>query len=161
MIGTRELVAIPQRKIHASIAARREIISVMTCARARVSLLRSPHDPGIASSALQSAFGKLRRFLHVSGIEASTPMFYQADGGAEGYLGEFIIPLAQAIRPPVARIVTAWLDGRPGRAVRLSVSESESVALSTEEAERFLRRAQRLRERAVAYAQPEDDEFAA
>ena len=41
-------------------------------------------------------------------------------------------------------------DGRPGRAVRLSVSESESVALSMEEAERFLRRAQRFRERAVA-----------
>jgi hypothetical protein len=51
--------------------------------------------------------------------------------------------------------------GSPGDPGGLSVSESESVALSTEEAERFLRRAQSLRERAVAYAQPEDDEFAA
>jgi hypothetical protein len=71
-----------------------------------------------------------------------------ADGNTEagGFLGDYIIPLVQASRPSVAMIVSAWLDGQPERAVQLRVGESEAVALSTEEAERFLRRAQRFRE---------------
>ena len=132
----------------------------MPFARARVSLLPSPDDPRIASGVLQSAFGKFRRFLRISGIETATPMFYEAvDGEAEGYLGEFIVPLGQASRPPVAMIVSAWLDGRLGRTVRLTVGESEAVAGSTEEAERFLRHAQRLREKPVPHPDPLDSRF--
>jgi hypothetical protein len=42
-------------------------------------------------------------------------MFYQED---EGYVGEFIVPLAQALRPPLRLIVSAWLQRRPGRTVQ-------------------------------------------
>jgi hypothetical protein len=124
----------------------------MPFARARVSLLLAPDDPQIESGELQSAFDKFRRFLQVSGVNFTTPMFYHAaaDADVEGCLGEFIIPLAQAIRPPVALIISAWLDGRPGRAVRLSVGESEMLAHSASEAERFLRRAQVLRGKPMA-----------
>ena len=120
----------------------------MQFARAHVSLLSAPDDPWIASGTLQLAFGKFRRFLFISGIENATPMFYQdSDPAAEGYSGEFIIPLTQASRPPVATIVSAWLEERPGRAVRLSVGESVAVTRSTGEAQLFLRHAQKLREK--------------
>jgi len=119
----------------------------MSFARARVSLLRAPDDLRTGSGALQSAYDKFRRFLRISGVEVSTPMFYQAtDAAAGGYVGEFIIPLAHAIRPPLAMIVSAWLQERPGRSVRLSVGEGEVVTRSMEEVESFLRRAQQLRE---------------
>lgn len=130
------------------------IISVMPFARARVSLLPAPDDSPIISGGYQSMFGKFRRFLHTRGVEASTPMFYHdADAAAEGYVGEFIVPLGQAIRPPLATVLSAWFEGRPGRAVRLNVGERQAEARSTEEAESFLRRAQRLREKPLEYGE--------
>ena len=119
----------------------------MPIARARVSLIPAPDDPRITSGALQSTFGKFRQFLCVSGLNVSTPMFYdEADPAGGGYIGEFIVPLPHAIRPPLALVVSAWLQERPRRAVRLSVGESEAVAHSTPEAENFLKREQQLRE---------------
>src|SRR5277367_2805777 len=136
------------------------IISVMPFARAHVSLLSAPDDPWIASGTLQSAFDKFRRFLSISAIENVTPMFYQdSDSAAEGYSGEFIIPLTQAGRPPVATILSAWLEGRPGRAVRLSVGESVAVARSTGEAQFFLRHAQKLRGRPLPGPEAPPGEF--
>src|SRR5271169_4422826 len=124
------------------------IISVMPFGRAHVSLLSAPDDPWIASGTLQSVLDKFRRFLSISGIENTTPMLYQDSGSAaEGYSGEFIIPLTRAGRPPVATIVSAWLEERPGRAVRLSVGESVAVTRSTREAQLFLRHAQKLWEK--------------
>ena len=117
----------------------------MPFARARVVLLPAHDDSRIASDALQSAIGKFRQYLRICGVEVSTPMFYQAtDAAAGGYVGEFIVPLGQAIRPPLATVLSAWFDGRPGRAVRLNVGERQGEVRSTEEAESFLRRAQRL-----------------
>jgi hypothetical protein len=130
--------------------------AVMPFARARVVLLPAQDDFRIASDALQSAIGKFRRYLRVCGVEVSTPMFYQAtDAAAGGYIGEFIVPLPHAIRPPLATIVSAWLQERAGRTVRLSVGEGEAVARSTEQAAIFLWRAHRLRE---APASDEDDQ---
>lgn len=119
---------------------------VMPFALARVSLLPGPDDPAIVGGAYQSTFGKFRRFLRIRGVEASTPMFYHDDDTESGgYAGEFILPLGQAIRAPLATVLSAWLEARPERAVRLSVGEEEAEARSTEEAERFLWRAQHVR----------------
>ena len=120
----------------------------MTFAQAHVSLLLAADDPSIASGTLHAAFSNFRRFLRISGITTTTPMFYH-DGipDAGGFLGDYIIPLTQASQPPVGIIVSAWLDGQPERAVQLSVGESEAVVRSPAEAERFLRHAQRLREK--------------
>lgn len=119
----------------------------MPFARARVSLSPAADDPRIGSGALQLTFGKFRHFLHVSGLNVSTPMFYdEADATGGGYLGEFIVPLPHATWPPLTLVVSTWLRERPGRAVRLSVGESGVVAHSPQEAETFLKREQQLRE---------------
>jgi hypothetical protein len=132
----------------------KEDLSVMPFARARIALLPSPDDPPIVSNGYQAVFGKFRRFLHIRGVEASTPMFYHdAETAAEGYVGEFVVPLGQAVRPPLATVLSAWFDGRPGRVVRLNVGERHAEARSTEEAESFLRRAQRLREKPLEYGE--------
>ncbi len=118
----------------------------MPFARVRVSLLPARNDPRIDSGSLQSAFAEFREFLRISDIPASTPMFYEeTDVTAEGYVGEFILPLAQALRPPLRLIVSAWLQQRPGRAVWLRIGERHAVARTTEQAERFLQRARQLR----------------
>jgi hypothetical protein len=133
----------------------KEDLSVMPFARARVALLPAPDDPPIVSGWYQAVFGKFRRFLLIRGVEASTPMFYNdVEAAAEGYVGEFIVPLSQAIRPPLATVLSAWLEGRPGRAVRLNVGERQVEARSTEEAESFLRRAQRLLAKPLEYGEP-------
>ena len=109
-------------------------------------MLPAPDDPRIDSGAPQSAFGKFRQFLRISGVPVSTPMFYQDDDPvAEGYIGEFIVPLAQALRPPLRLIISAWLEQRPGRIVQLRIGESYAVARSPDQAESFLRRARQLR----------------
>jgi hypothetical protein len=96
---------------------------------------------------LQSTFVKFRQYLSVSGVNVSTPMFYnEADPAEGGYIGEFIVPLPHAIRPPLSLVISAWLQERSRRAVRLRIGESEIAAHSTEEAERFLRCALQLRE---------------
>ena len=126
----------------------------MPFARVRIALLPSPDDPPIVSNGYQAVFGKFRRFLHIRGVEASTPMFYHdAETVGEGYVGEFIVPLGQTIRPALATVLSAWFDGRPGRAVWLNVGERHAETRSTEEAERFLRRAQRLREKPLEYGE--------
>jgi hypothetical protein len=120
---------------------------VMPFALARVVLLPAQDDSRIASDALQSAIAKFRQYLRICGVEVSTPMFYQAtDAATEGYVGEFIVPLPHAIRPPLAIIVSEWLQERAGRTVRLRVGEGEAVARSTEQAQMFLWRAHQLRE---------------
>jgi hypothetical protein len=78
----------------------------------RISLLSAPDDPPVDNGALQSTFGKFRHFLRICDIPVSTPMFYQdieTEGAAEGYAGEFIVPLLQTLQPPLSTIVSAWL----------------------------------------------------
>jgi hypothetical protein len=116
----------------------------MSFARVRVSLLPSLDDPPIDSGELQSAFGKFRQFLSISTVPVSTPMFYAAETDAEGYVGEFIVSLAQALQPPVRMVVSAWVQLRLGRTVQVRIGESYIVAGSIEQAESFLRNAQQL-----------------
>jgi hypothetical protein len=126
----------------------------MSFAGVRISLLSAPDDSP-DEGALQSTFGKFRQFLRISDIPVSTPMFYQdmeAEGAAEGYAGEFIVPLPQTLRPPLSTIVSAWLEQRPGRTVQLRIGESCAVAESAEQAESFLRQARQLR--STPWAQP-------
>src|SRR5271168_227932 len=114
----------------------------------RISLLSAPDDPPVDNDALQSTFGEFRLFLRICDIPVSTPMFYQdveTEGAAEGYAGEFVVPLPQTLNPPLSTIVSAWLEQRPGRTVQLRIGESCAVAQSTDEAESFLRHARQLR----------------
>ena len=117
----------------------------MSFAGVRISLLSAPDDPPVDNGALQATFGRFRQFLRNCDIPVSTPMFYQDIGAAEGYAGEFVVPLPQTLLPPLSTIVSAWLEQRPGRTVQLRIGESCAVAQSTDEAESFLRQARQLR----------------
>jgi hypothetical protein len=78
----------------------------------RISLLSAPDDPPVDNGALQATFGRFRQFLRICDIPVSTPMFYQdveTEGAAEGYAGEFVVPLPQTLLPPLSTIVSAWL----------------------------------------------------
>ena len=116
----------------------------------RISLLPAPDDPPVDNGALQSTFGKFRQFLRICDIPVSTPMFYQdveTEGAAEGYAGEFVVPLAHSLRPPLILVISAWFLLRPGRTVQLRIGESLAEAPSTQQAESFLRRAECLTSR--------------
>jgi len=120
----------------------------MSFAGVRISLLSAPDDPPVGNGALQSAFGKFRQFLRISAIPVSTPMFYrdvETEGAAEGFAGEFIVPLPQTLRPSLSTIVSAWLEQRTGRTVQLRIGETCAVVRSSDEAESFLQRARQLR----------------
>ena len=120
----------------------------MSCAGVRISLLSAPDDPPVDNGALQSTFDKFRQFLRMCAIPVSTPMFYrdvETEGAAEGFAGEFIVPLPQTLHPPLSTVVSAWLQQRPGRTVRLRIGESFAEAQSTEQAERFLWQARQFR----------------
>src|ERR1700689_5469873 len=93
----------------------------------RISLLSAPDDPPVDNGALQATFGRFRQFLRVCDIPVSTPMFYQDvenEGAAEGYAGEFVVPLAHSLRPPLRLVISAWFLLRPGRTVQLRIGES-------------------------------------
>jgi hypothetical protein len=120
----------------------------MPSAGVRISLLSAPDDPPVDTDALQSTFDKFRQFLRICAIPVATPMFYQdveTEGAAEGYAGEFIVPLADSLRPPLRLVVSAWLQLRRGRTVLLRIGESFAEAQSTEQAESFLWQARQLR----------------
>jgi hypothetical protein len=111
-------------------------------------LIPAASDPAIGSATLQATFGRFRAYLRVSSVEVSTPTFYDdADVAAGGYIGEFIIPLADAIKPPLAMVVLAWLGERQGRSVRLRIADMVAEAQSVEEVETLLLHAQQLREK--------------
>jgi hypothetical protein len=59
----------------------------------------------------------------------------ELEGAAEGYAGEFIVPLLQTLRPSLSTIVSARLEQQPGRTVQLRIEESCAAAQSTDEAE--------------------------
>ena len=126
----------------------------MSSAGVHISLLSAPDERPADNGALQSTFGKFRQFLRISAIPVSTPMFYQdveTEATAEGFAGEFIVPLAQTLHPPLNTIVSAWLEQRSGRAVQLRIGESCAVAHSTEQAEGFLWQARQLRSTSWAH----------
>src|SRR5580704_17405043 len=81
----------------------------MSFAGVRISLLSAPDDPPVDNGALQATFGRFRQFLRICDIPVSTPMFYQdveTEGAAEGYAGEFVVPLPQTLLPPLSTIVS-------------------------------------------------------
>jgi hypothetical protein len=85
----------------------------------------------------------VRRRPHFVAVRSGQDV--EAEGAAEGYAGEFIVPLPQTLHPPLSTIVSAWLEQRPGRTVQLIIGESWAVAQSTEQAESFLWQARQLR----------------
>lgn len=89
-------------------------------AEIKIRLVGSSDDPPLFSPETQADIQGVRNALRNDGIDAAAPFMVvdSADAGG-GYLGEFIIPLAQFGAPAIAVIVGAWLRGRFGRKVRV------------------------------------------
>jgi hypothetical protein len=86
----------------------------------KISLVRSSDDPPLFSSESQAEIQSVRGALRNEGIEADTPfMVMDSPGAGGGYIGDFIIQVAQIGVPAVAVIISAWLHGRFGRKVRV------------------------------------------
>jgi hypothetical protein len=89
-------------------------------AHVKIALVRSSDDPTLFSSEFQTEVQNMRSSFRQQGIEADTPfMVMDAPAAGGGYLGEFIMQVAQIGVPAVAGIVGAWLHGRFGRKVRV------------------------------------------
>lgn len=72
-------------------------------------------DPPLFSSETQTELRGVRDAFRAESIDASAPfMVMDSPGAGGGYIGEFIIPLAQIGIPAVAGIVGAWLHGKFG-----------------------------------------------
>jgi len=83
---------------------------------------------------MQSEFGEICKSLGAHGVEVSPVYFaFDAADGGGGLVGEYIIPLAQAIGPTLGVVLVAWLQGRSGRKVRLRVKDVEVEAQTEDE----------------------------
>jgi hypothetical protein len=112
-----------------------------------VVLMRSSDDQPLLSAEYQEELQKVRSSLRGQGIEASAPFIVMdSPMGGGGYIGEFIIPLAQAIGPTLGVILVAWLQGRSGRKVRVKIGDVEAEGRTFEEVEGLLQKAKKFQD---------------
>ena len=89
-------------------------------AEVKVALVQGGDDPPLFSPEAQAEIQGARSALRDAGIDAAAPiMVMDSPGAGGGFVGEFIIPLANVGAPAVAAIVGAWLHGKLGRKVRI------------------------------------------
>lgn len=89
-------------------------------AEAKFRLVQSSDDLPLLSSEYQTELRGVSAAFRAEGIGAVAPFIVMdSPGGGGGYVGEFIIPLAQIGVPAVAGIVGAWLHAKFGRKVRV------------------------------------------
>ncbi|MBI2715771.1 MAG: hypothetical protein HYX37_15170 [Rhizobiales bacterium] len=144
----------PERRaeIEKTVAANRAMQEALSDAQrkgvpeVKISLVRSSDDPPLFAAESQAELRSVRSAFRDKGIEAAAPfMTMDAVDASGGYIGEFIIPLAQIVGPVIAGIVGAWLQARSGRKVRVKVKDIEieattKEAMTKEEFEKFLDR---------------------
>jgi hypothetical protein len=110
-------------KIFAANRARQDALTgdrIEGQAEAKIRLVQSTDDPPLFSSEAQTELRGVRDAFRAEGIDASAPfMVMDSPGAGGGYIGEFIISLAQIGAPAVAGIVGAWIHSKFGRKVRV------------------------------------------
>jgi hypothetical protein len=111
-----------------------------------LSLIPAPDDPKRPAREYQSELHEFYNSLRAAAIEASARMrFRDATGAGASFLGDFLIPLAQAVGPTLGVILMAWLKGRSGRRVRLKFDGVEAEGRTPEDVETLLKRAAEFR----------------
>lgn len=104
-------------------------------------------DPPINSAAFQTSMVPIGAALAAAGVRYSQrAMAFDAAEAIGFALPEYVIQIGQALGPTLGVVLVAWLQGRAGRKVRLKVGDIEAEARTTEELERLLERAARLKE---------------
>lgn len=109
----------------------------------RLTLVHCASDAAAFSPNYQGELKQFYQLVRASGIRISAVTFtLPGVVGDRGLTGEFVVPLAQQIRPVLARAALAWRHGRAGRIVRLTLGNLDFEVGSPDEFEALLTRAQ-------------------
>lgn len=112
----------------------------------RLTLVRSADDAAAFSPGYQGELHQFYQLVRADGIRLSAVAFTRPGvAGDRGLTGEFVVPLAQAIGPVLARAALAWRQARTGRIVRLTLGGLDLEAGTPGEIEVLLERAQARR----------------
>jgi hypothetical protein len=90
----------------------------------RITLVRAQDDAASFSPNYQHELKQFYHLVRADRTRMSAVAFTMAGvTGDSGFTGEFVVPLNQEIGPVLGRAAVAWLQGRAGRIVRLSMGE--------------------------------------
>ncbi len=113
-----------------------------------LTLLRAQGDPLTFSPEYQAELQAVYERLQANGLTVSArPFISVASGGGGGWVGEFLIPLAQLGAPLISAVgaVKDWMARCAGRQLRLMVGTVELEARSPADLERILQKALELK----------------
>ncbi len=92
----------------------------------RLTLVRATQDEASFSPGYQA---ELRQFYSLARAEGDVivAVGFETDGqgGGDGFVGEFLLPVMQAIGPSLVAAARAWVQGRAGRKLRLRIGDTE------------------------------------
>ena len=100
----------------------------------RLTLVRAPDDEAAFSPGYQRELRQFYSLARAEGGKISAVTFTtdRADGG-DGFVGEFVVPFTPVAGPTLTAAACAWLQGRAGRGVRLTMGDVEVEATSASE----------------------------
>jgi hypothetical protein len=108
----------------------------------RLTLVRAPADEASFSPQYQAELRRFYSLVRAEGIRVSAVSFAINDvAGSGGLVGEFVVPLEQAIGPVLGRAATAWLQGRGGRVLHVKIGDLEVEVTTQREFEALLAQA--------------------
>jgi len=100
----------------------------------RLTLVRAPDDEASFSPGYQR---ELRQFYSLARAEGGkiSAVTFTTDGadGGDGFVGEFLVPCTSIAGSTLGAAASAWLQGRAGRRLRLTMGDVEVEATSTGE----------------------------
>ena len=107
----------------------------------QISLIRASDDPETFSTDYQAELHGFVEQGRADGLEIQTfGMAMDAVDAVGGIIGEFLVPLAQAVGTVgVGGVIVAWLNGRSGRRVELKFGDIEVKAQTPAEIEEVLK----------------------
>jgi hypothetical protein len=100
----------------------------------RLTLVRAPDDEAAFSPGYQRELRQFYSLARAEGgkIDAVTFTTDHADGG-DGFVGEFMVPCTPVAGSTLTAATGAWLQGRAGRTLRLTLGDVEVEATSAGE----------------------------
>jgi hypothetical protein len=100
----------------------------------RLTLVRAPDDEASFSPGYQRELRQFYSLARAEGGKISAVTFTtdHADGG-DGFVGEFLVPFTPVAGSTLTAATGAWLQGRAGRTLRLTMGDVEVEATSAGE----------------------------
>jgi len=100
----------------------------------RLTLVRAPDDEASFSPGYQRELRQFYSLARAEGGKISAVTFTtdRADGG-DGFVGEFLVPFTPVAGSTLTAATSAWLQGRAGRRLRLTMGDVEVEATSAGE----------------------------